>query len=47
MNTMNKIIRHYNSKQAQSGHRHLTLGSAEYTIIQKVPEERMIMKCHT
>jgi hypothetical protein len=45
MNTMNKI-RHYNSKQAQSGHSHLTLGSAEYMTIQEIPEERTIMKCY-
>jgi hypothetical protein len=47
MNTMNKIMRHYNSRQAQSGHSHLTLGNAEYTTIQEVPGERTIMKCHT
>jgi hypothetical protein len=46
MNRMSQINRHYNSKQAHGGHCHLVLGSAEYTTIQRVPEERRTKKWH-
>jgi hypothetical protein len=47
LNRMNQINRHYNSKLDQVGYCHLILGSAEYMILQGVPEERRIVKCHT
>jgi hypothetical protein len=44
---MSQINRQYNMKQARGGHWHLTLGRAECTTIQWVPEERTAMKRRT